>query len=334
MRNRSFSFRWAIGFGCLFLLGTSSIQPAKAGTIRHDRPDSSYTSLAASYPAVGALTWGSYICSATLIDDNWILSAGHCLDEVGLSASDWTFDLSDSGGGVHVGAERFVNPGWTGELSDGTDIALLRLATSESTVTPATINTNPSEVGKTATHVGYGVTGTGLTGHTEPAGTKRAGQNVVDVDGNSVTGYSANILFEDFDSGAAGDNVFGSATQLDLEYLIAGGDSGGAVFMDFGAGEVVAGVHSFIASVDGNLDADYGDLAGSTRVSSYSSWITSTVAGNDPVAPELSSWLVWLVVVIGLLRTSFLRLANQKGAVRKILGIQHGNADHLANYDA
>ncbi|TWT83601.1 Trypsin [Planctomycetes bacterium CA13] len=307
MRYLCFSFERVVVYCCIALLGACSIEPAMGGTIRHDRADSSYTSLAASYPAVGALTWSSYICSATLIDENWILTAGHCLDAVGLSPSDWTFDLSDSGGGVHVGAERFVNPGWTGELSDGTDIALLRLTTNEYTVAPAIINTNTSEVGKTATHVGYGVTGTGLTGVNAPAGTKRAGNNVVDIDGSSVQGYNDKVLFEDFDSGSAGDNWAGSATQLDLEYLIAGGDSGGAVFMDFGSGEVVAGVHSFIASVDEDLDADYGDIAASTRVSSYASWITSTVSGNDPVAPELASWAIWAVFAIGLLWPSLSR---------------------------
>jgi hypothetical protein len=114
MQDRRFFFICAALKVCTALFGGYLIQPAMGGTIRHDRPDSSYTSLAASYPAVGALTWSSYICSATLIDDNWILTAGHCLDAVGLQPSDWTFDLSDSGGGVHVGAERFVNPGWTG----------------------------------------------------------------------------------------------------------------------------------------------------------------------------------------------------------------------------
>ena len=301
MRIRHHGCRWTRAVGGILLIASCSPQTATAGTIRHDRPDSNYTSLAASYPAVGALTWSSQICSATLIEENWILTAGHCLDAVGLSASDWTFDLSDSGGGVHIGAERVLNPGWTGALTDGTDIALLRLATSELTVTPATLNTNTSEVGNTATHVGYGVTGNGVTGITAPAGTKRAGQNIVDLDGSSVSGYSSDIIFEDFDSGSAGDNWSGTAAQLDLEYLIAGGDSGGAVFMNFGAGEVVAGVHSFIASVDGNLDADYGDIAGSTRVSSYASWVSSTTSGTDPVAPELSSWMMWVVFSLGLL---------------------------------
>ena len=293
-------------YGCVLLASVCSLRPVAAGTIRHDRADSNYTSLAASYPAVGALTWPGYICSATLIAENWILTAGHCLDATGLSASDWSFNLTDSGGGTHVGAERFIYSGWGGDLEDGTDIALLRLATNETTVAPAAINTNTSEVGRTAAHVGYGVTGTGLTGYVDPAGTKRAGNNVVDLDGSSVSGYNDKVLFEDFDSGSAGDSWSGSATQLDLEYLIAPGDSGGGMFMNFGSGDVLTGVHSFIAAVDSNLDADYGDIAGSTRVSSYASWISTTTGGaaGGPVAPELASWMIWMVLALGLLWTS------------------------------
>ncbi|MDG1898129.1 MAG: S1 family peptidase [Fuerstiella sp.] len=302
-RSLSTACRCVSVYGCLLLLSVSSFRSVTAGVIRHDRPDSSYTSLASSYPSVGRLTWPGYICSATLIAENWILTAGHCLDGGGLSASDFQFNLADSGGGTHTGAEIILHPGWVGDLNDGTDIALLRLATNETTVTPSPINTNTSEVGRTAGHAGYGRTGTGLTEMNAPAGTKRAGYNVVDVDGGSVGGYNDKVLFEDFDSGSAGDNWPGSATQLDLEYLIASGDSGGGMFMNFGLGDVLTGVHSFIAAWDGNLDGDYGDLAGSTRVSSYESSIMTETAGaaSGAVAPELASWLIWMLLASGLL---------------------------------
>lgn len=304
---------------------------ATAGTIRHDRADSNYTSLAASYPAVGRLTWSGYICSATLIREDWVLTAGHCLDQTGLSASDWTFDLSDSGGGTHIGAERYLHPDWVssgGDLTVGADIALLQLSTAETVVNPATINySNTTEVGRVATHVGYGRTGTGLTGMNAPSGTKRAGNNVVDLDGNSVVGFNDKVLFEDFDSGSSGDNWSGSMTPQNLEYLIASGDSGGPMFIDFGSGEVVAGVHSFISSVDGNTDADYGDIAGSIRVSSYSTWISSTMSTNDPIAPELTSWVSWLLLLggMGLIRLrSHLGFADRRGRVAARLGNREG----------
>lgn len=302
------------------LLCVAFTEAACAGTIRHDRADSSYTSLAASYPSVGTLTWGSWICSATLIEPDWVLSAGHCLDEPGYTADQWTFSLSDSGGGTHIGAAKYLHPDWVssgGDLNSGSDIALLRLGSNETTVTPATINSaNTNEVGQTATHVGYGRSGTGSTGMNTAAGTKRAGNNVVDLTGDSVSGFNDKVLFEDFDSGLAGDNWSGSQTQLNLEYLIASGDSGGPMFIDFGSGEVVAGVHSFISSVDGNTNADYGDIAGSTRVSSYSSWISSTIAANDPVAPEPATIVVWLMIGAGLgtLRVRAARVDRQQVA--------------------
>lgn len=300
----------------LMCLSTACVQ---AGTIRHDRADSNYTSLATSYPSVGSLTWGTWICSATLIRDNWILTAAHCLDDLGYDPDDFTFDLSDGGGGVHIGAERFIHDDWDGDLEDGADIALLRLNTYESTVTPATINSDTSEVGRTATHVGYGRTGTGQTGMNAPSGTKRAGNNVVDLDGDSVIGYNDKVLFEDFDSGLAGDNWSGSQTQLNLEYLIASGDSGGAMFIDFGSGDVVAGVHSFIANVDTLTDADYGDIAGSTRVSSYVSWINNTIAANDPVVPELGSWMIWTVFCLGLVGVCSARVRGRNHGLFRYL---------------
>lgn len=287
------------GVACVLLAVLPSV--VQAGTIRHDRADSSYTSLAASYPAAGRLTWGSSICSATLIEANWVLSAGHCLDASGYTASQWTFDLSDSGGGTYSGSEKFVHPDWTssgGNLAVGADIALLRLNGYETTVAPAPINTgNTNEVGQIAVHVGYGRSGTGLTGMNSSAGTKRAGVNVVDVTGASVSGFNDKVLFEDFDSGSSSDNWSGSSARLNLEYLIASGDSGGPMFIDFGSGEVLSGVHSFISAVDGVTDADYGDISGSTRVSSYASWINTTIAANDPIAPEPATLGVWLLIV-------------------------------------
>ena len=59
----------------------------QAGTIRHDRDDSVYLNLAAS-PAyntvgqfLGTTSTFSYYGSGTLIAPNWILTAGHVVDQ-------------------------------------------------------------------------------------------------------------------------------------------------------------------------------------------------------------------------------------------------------------
>jgi secreted trypsin-like serine protease len=228
------------------------------------------------------------------------LTAAHCLDG-GSPASSYTFNLTGSGGSIHTGAEIFIHPGWTGALGAGTDIALLRLATFESTVVAATLNTRTDEVGNIGTHVGFGRTGTGLTGDTLASGTKRAGNNLVDVTGAAV-GWSSSILMADFDNPLdAGDNFFGSAVPLDLEYQIAPGDSGGALFIDYTDdvfGPFLAGVHSFLAWTDSSGNADYGDLSGSTRVSSFVPWILSTMGSRE--VPEPATFVVWSSLLGGL----------------------------------
>lgn len=47
----------------------------------------------------------------------------------------------------------------------------------------------------------------------------------------------------------------------------------------FGPDEAIVGVHSFLISVDGTVNADYGEAMGSTRVAPYADWITSHAQG-------------------------------------------------------
>ena len=178
----------------------------------------------------------------------------------------------------------------------GDDIALLRLATLETNVTAAVLNTSSSEISNIATYVGYGNTGTGTGGYVDgTSGTRRAGNNVIDITGSAI-GFSSNLVFSDFVNPDGGEPVnLGDANPLDLEYNIAPGDSGGAMFIDFGSGYVLSGVNSLIASADGTSDADYGDLSGATRVSAYYDWILSTTGAT---VPEHSSFAVTLAVCL------------------------------------
>jgi hypothetical protein len=246
---------------------------ASAITIRDDRSQSDYLNLAsqAIYGSVGRIDEttksAAYIGSGTLIAPNWVLTAGHMV-------SDATALKFTVGGSTYTASSWVYNPLWNGNVTLGYDIGLVKLDTAITGITPATLYTGTSELGKVGTMVGYGMTGTGLTGAKTFDGKKRAAQNTIDALYNS----SGRILAVDFDNPKnKRDNVYGSATPLNLEGLIAPGDSGGALFIDSASGPLLAGVTSFGAAWDGKVNSDYGDIGGFMRVSSLKSWIDSII---------------------------------------------------------
>ena len=126
-------------------------------------------------------------------------------------------------------------------------------------------------MGQVGTSVGFGITGTGLTGSDTFTLQKRAGQNVIDA---FVGKGRRRTIVADFDNPLnPGDSSFGSSDPLSLEYLIAPGDSGGGLFINVDGIDLLAGVHSFGAAFDGLADSDYGDISGDSLVTPFNSWI-------------------------------------------------------------
>jgi hypothetical protein len=163
----------------------------------------------------------------------------------------------------------------------------VKLSSPVSGITPATRYTGASELTAKGTAVGYGVTGTGLTGAGDIVdGLKRAGNNVIDVFYQRNRKSLPLIFLSDFDNPHNPlDSRYGSAIPLALEYLIAPGDSGGGVFAEIGGQMVLLGVNSFVGSFDGSSNSDYGDISGHIRVSAFNSWIDSVLAGGGGGKP-------------------------------------------------
>lgn len=294
--------------------------PAIGGTIRHDVDDELYRLLSYNeqFDSVGRVLFntsagGTRLCSGTVVHSNWVLTAAHCVDQ----ATNMTFQLPQYNSGrmaieshtTYTATSWLWHHGWTltnGNLLAGWDIGLMYFE-NPFTVNPATIYAGSNELGAVTTHVGYGNTGTGLTGEQSgTSGTRRAGNNVVDVL-YSEGGTGQQILWSDFDhpdadatnnDGVVHNDAWNafwlgnpSANEaLPLEYSIGRGDSGGGAFIEENGERFLAGVHSFLFNVNGGAWSEYGDAFGSVRVSEFSDWIlsnTGTTAIPNPTTLSL-----------------------------------------------
>jgi secreted trypsin-like serine protease len=281
------------------------------GTIRADVSDTLYQTLGADsrYQSVGKFLYSvgssGYLASGVLISPQWVLTAAHVTagnnyNGGGISSMSFTL-YNGSSSSQYAASNWYTHPGWgatSGSLLAGYDIALVRLSTPVTGFTPATLAPS-SEYVEEGTIVGFGTTGTGLTGSTVAGGTKRAGNNMIDVQGDDVT-ISSSILLVDFDQpGNTSASSFGDNTPLTLEYLSAPGDSGGGLFVTRNAQTFVLGITSFgVGLKDGVTNSSYSDLAGFTDVTAFSSWITTTMT-----VPEPGTWLPSTLLVISVALT-------------------------------
>ena len=282
--------RWAVLYSFAVAFSSASL----AGVIRHDVADASYLALGndAAYAPVGRVTFTNNAdwASGVLIGGEWFVTAGHVVRSNFLANTPGNVQFT-VGGNTYTAAQIVLNPGYVhGQSYNGNDIAIVRLSSNVSNVDPARVYVGADEVGKLGTIVGFGRTGTGLTGVVPSPATKRGGTNDIDITGNSFDAtWSSNVLLSDFDRpGHPSYSSWGSSTPTALEYLIAEKDSGAGLFIEVDGKIGLAGVFTFALFNDDGISFGYGDAMAATRISGHYVWMESYILDLRTV-PEAST---------------------------------------------
>lgn len=295
--------------------------------IRHDKNLSDYEAIARSnrndlpnFNAVVNFSYSldgsnnkDYTASGTLIDKQWILTAGHNF----FVASEQNKPALISGIQVKIGndpnnpdstlsvSEIILHPTWLAgdqNYNDANDLCLVKLSNPINTITPVDILSSENEVlGSTVWFCGFGDYSNTSGQDSNLESKKHAMNNILDRITNgfktSFDGiiYSGGLLAFDFDNPTGTINSLGDenistdektlgigtsdANALDFESSTVEGDSGGPLFIKNNGDWQLAGVLAGGASepIEDHKDGDYGDISIFIRVASSYNWIQSVI---------------------------------------------------------
>ena len=293
-----------IRYFLLYLSLTSNVHAIVFGT---NDADNIYSSVGYSLGTGGAL--GSVVA----LDPYWVLTAAHVVEDP--PAFLIMGDPYTGAEGIYFLIDQVITHSnyVSGEFHD--DLALIKLSTADPIVpTPGVVDASfatlsnvslSSDLPSTATLTGYGVTSVdGTLGETDPI-LRRYGVAATDPFGPLTPPVDPGFPYDC------------SLAMWLCTYGTTGGapgDSGGAMWLDYGGGEVVAGITSFIFDENDLLNPpeapDWSDgyWTVGTSTAYYEDWINGYVPtamfGSSPVPTPPTVWLLGsgLLGLIGIAR--------------------------------
>jgi hypothetical protein len=281
-----------------------------AGIHRHDIPEKKYRQLANQkrFDCVGQVFHnGKPSGTCVLIDKNYIITATHVLTEYDIrldtiiskgmtaivnvpynqhlgSIENYSFKF-----GKHFYKGKMISafPGFFDTVKkEKPDISVVRLTELVDRVAIPAINSNQDELHAEVIGVGFGASGRADKPETvKQRSLKIAGENVIDsISGFELKGIKC-IMYCDFDSPVDTTcNKMGSPTPMPLEYICAGGDSGGGLFKK--SSSHLSELLGICTNAPTNITqlmktGYYGQIMGWTRISAFHSWIQSIILSKE-----------------------------------------------------
>lgn len=297
---------------------------------------------------------GFYASGSLLFDGQAVLTAAHLFKDRPLSAN-VTFETA-LGNQTISSSQVFIHPEYTNDGNN--DLALVWLSRSAPIDADRySLYRDNDVIGQVFTLVGYGRTGTGLSGIVDNNTTnvmRLMAQNTFDAEGAALktalgsymswSPLAGSQLIADFDSGLFANDALGRLMgRRDLglglnEGMIAGGDSGGPAFIN---GQI-AGVASYVSGlsfgsirpdVDRVTNSSFGEIGAWQSVGFYQQWLDQSLRTQYVGAPATPEDVVKTVLEgnSGTSLTFFLlQFTGVRTSFNQLLSVEYTTRDGTA----